>query len=185
MADLNTIGMRVDARMAVITADSNDAGENPDKRSAVAKVTFTSTLAGPTTYLPDSTIVAVSKVVCELDSNGQLRPPEDGVGSAIVENGNVILVSPQDPGLLDQGWSWTARFVPTFEQGWNAFTITGITGAPGETVVITTALPTTPSGTVRQALVYLVDDRDDLPAGVEVGDLILEVPTMTLGRAGA
>lgn len=186
MADLNTIGFKVDARAVSGLADSVDPGEAPDLAPAVGRVTFTPSLAGPTTFLPEDTILMISKVVCELDGFGRLRPPSDGVAGPIDSDGILTLISPQSPDLYDQGWTWTARFEAIEWQAWPTFTISKITGAPGETVVLNTKLPTTPSGAVRQALVYLVDDFDDpIPAGAVPGDLILETPTMTLGKVVA
>lgn len=186
MADLNTVGFKVDASAATGLADSSDSGDSPDFAPSIGKVTFTPTLVGPTTFLPDQRILSVSKVVCELDSAGRLRPPANGVEPPISSDGMLTLISPQSPDLLDQGWTWTARFEPIEWQTWNAFTISKITGAPGETVVLTTAMSTSPSGQVRQALVFLVDDFDDpIPAGAVPGDLLLETPTMTLGKVVA
>jgi hypothetical protein len=186
MADLAGVGFTVNARAALGIADTSDAGQDPNRIPVAGTIVLKTTLAGPTTYLPDDTILLLPKVTCEFDEAGNLRPPADGVSLPIDPDGNLVLVSPQAEELLDREWTWTAEFIPVEGAGWSTFIISEITGAPGETVKLTTRMPTRPTGVIRQALVYLVDDlTDPLPAGVVPGDLLLETPTMTLGKVVA
>jgi hypothetical protein len=187
MADLNTIGFRVDARVIAGIADSSDEGTAPDMLPAAATITFKPSLTGPTTFLPDQSLLPVLKVVCELDQAGDLRPPANGFSLPIDAAGNLILISPQSPDLLDQGWKWSATFEPGAGQQWEAFIINDITGPPGDTVRLTTAFPTiAPTGT-KQALVYEVETFEPpLPPGVRPGiDYLLRTSDMTLGKVVA
>lgn len=105
-----------------------------------AYVTFTPTLTKPTTLLPDGDVILVSSVRAEIDQHGFVRPPADGHNADYFDAlGTLWLISPDSPGLLDQGWSWDAHFYPKEGEDFKEFVIHGIAGAPGEAVTLTTA----------------------------------------------
>jgi len=163
----------VTAQAMLGVADSSDAGDDPDLVPSVGTVVFTPSITGPTTLLSTQQILSLGKVTAELDAQGRLRPPVDGVSAPpSVAGGNLSLIGPKSAELLDTGWTWGATFKPANGQTWAQFTVSGITGNPGETVALTTMFPTTATQAVKQALVYFLDTpptADTLPTGLRVG----------------
>lgn len=151
----------IDAHAVVAYADSSDSDSTPDEKPAIGTVILSPSIEGPTTIISEQTIVTLGTIICTLDAQGNLQPPADGIGTAPSGTpGVVAVVCPQSPDLLEQNWTWSAEFRPATGQGWRGFTISNITGAPGETVRLTTKLPTSLTPAVRQAAVFFVEDFD-------------------------
>jgi len=171
-----------------IVALANSVSSDPDLATTplIGTWVFTSTLSGPTTRVSTQDIVSLAPVTCAMDSFGNLRPPQDGQAPPIDANGNLLLLCPQSTDLLDQGWTWSAQFTPDPSLSTIAgFSMLKITGQPGDTIVLTTAFPTTPTVQTTQVLVYEVSSFDPdnpvVPAGFRDGiDWILDTSTMTL-----
>lgn len=176
----------VDAHNLFGVADSSDPGDDPDLLAAVGTVVFTSSLGAPTTMLSTQSILSFGQVVCIIDEAGNLRPPLDGALAPPYDvAGELKLICPRSTDLLDRNWTWQAEFRPAQGQTWRGFTIKGITGDPGETIVLTTKLPTTVAPAVRQATVFFVDDFDPaapvVPDGFTAGaDLIWRTSDNTI-----
>jgi len=117
-----------------------DVDTTPESVALNAYVKFTPTLNKPTTLLPSGDVILVSEVRAEVDQNGNIRPPADGHDADWFDpSGDLWLISPSSPGLLDQGWSWSAHFYPKEGEDFKEFVIHGIAGSSGETVTLTTA----------------------------------------------
>jgi len=180
----------IDARNMFGVADSTDPDPNPDLLPAVGTVAFTSSLKAPTTILSTQTILSLGTVIATIDGSGTLRPPVDGQTASGFDADELRLICPNSPDLLDVGWTWTASFRPQQGQTWQAFTISGITGNPGDTVTLTTLLPTSVKPATQQIIVYDVDGFDDnnpvVPAGYRDGvDWILDPTNMTIHTSEA
>lgn len=132
---------RIEGRVLRGIADSvEDVDTAAEGVSLNAYVTFTPTLNKPTTLLPDGDVILISEVRAEVDQNGYIRPPADGHDSEYFDSaGSLWLISPDSPGLLDQGWSWKAHFYPKEGEDFKEFVIHNISGAPNESVTLTTA----------------------------------------------
>lgn len=180
MADLpGDIGyLTVSGKASLGLADSNDAGEQPDRVAATAIVTFTPLLGTQDVIVAvaDDEIVMPQPIKCTLDSTGRLVPPADGVGAAPDPSAPkyVQLIAPNQASLNYTGWSWRATFAPIAPQNWNPFSRV-FTGAPGDTVSLAQLTATTPSPGVLSALIFEVaTTAEPFPAGYRVGvDLLL------------
>lgn len=127
-------------------ADSEDGGNQPDGIPLVAKVEFTANNTRPVVAIDETvkTIIPLAKITCRLDSNGDLRPPEDGQGPDLTDaDGNLRLVAPLGPGIGYTGWAWTAKFIPVNNAPWAAFTIQ-FQGEGGDTVDLGEVLASQP-----------------------------------------
>ncbi len=132
---------KVDSRVLRGIADSlPDSDVDAEGVALNAYVTFIPTLTKPTTILPEGIVLYVSPVQAEVDQNGYVRPPADGFDSEYYDAaGNLWLISPFSPNLLDQGWSWSAHFRPKNGEDFKEFIIEGIAGVPDEEVILTTS----------------------------------------------
>ena len=132
---------KITGRILRGTADTVDDVDTEAEGVALnAYVRFTPSLNKPTTVLPEGDVVFVSEVRAEVDSHGLVRPPADGYNAEYFDSaGSLWLISPNSPGLLDQGWSWSAHFYPKEGENFKEFVIDGIAGAPDEEVPLTTA----------------------------------------------
>lgn len=147
-----------------------DLDEEVEGIALNAFVTFTPTLTKPTTILPEGIVLYVSPVRAEVDQQGFIRPPADGQNAEYFDAAGVLaLISPSSPNLLDQGWSWSAHFVPKDGESFTEFVVYGIGGEPDEEVVMTTA--STPGGPGwTQVIFYEVDTLDEpWPEGYRPG----------------
>lgn len=150
------------------TVDDTDVSVNGAALNAY--VTFTPTLTKPTTILPDGIVLYVSEVRAEVDQHGFIRPPADGHDAEYFDAlGDLYLISPSSVGLLDQGWSWNAHFRPKNGESFKEFVISGIAGAPGETVPLTTASTKGGAGWTQTIFYEVTTLAEPWPSGYRPG----------------
>lgn len=132
---------RIEGRVLRGIADTVDDLDTTVEGVALnAYVTFTPTLNKPTTVLPSGDVLLVSEVRAEVDQHGYIRPPADGHDADYFDSaGSLWLISPDSAALLDNGWSWNAHFYPKEGEDFKEFVIHNISGAPNESVVLTTS----------------------------------------------
>ena len=158
-------------------ADSSDADTKPDGVPLVARVEFTASNARPVIAIGENpqTIIPLAKITCDLDANGNLRPPNDGTDTGADASGSLRLVAPDGPGIDYTGWQWTAKFSPGPGQSrWQYFSIT-FGGTGGETVdlgaELSTVLPPGVPAVVDPWLKAWAKDPDTLIVGELVYDI--------------
>jgi hypothetical protein len=173
MANLPTgVGsFKIDGRVLRGIADTVEDVDTKSEGVALnAIVTFVPTITKPTTVLPDGIVLYVSEVKAVVDQQGYIRPPADGQKSDYFDAaGNLWLISPSSPGLLDQGWTWTAHFRPQNGESFAEFTVSGISGAPGESVVLTTSSISGSAGWTQVVFYEVTTLAEPWPSGYRVG----------------
>lgn len=158
-------------------ADSNDGGTQPDAVPLVARVEFTASNARPVVAIAEDpqVIIPLAKITCDLDANGNLRPPNDGTDTGADASGSLRLVAPDGPGIDYTGWQWTAKFSPGPGQSrWQVFTVT-FGGVGGQTVdlgeVLSAELPPGVPAVVDPWLKAWAKDPDTLIVGALTYDV--------------
>lgn len=116
--------LTVSAAGIVGSADSADAGKDPDYTPVAGTVTFVPTFSRPIRLISEQKFFAVAATSATFDSSGELT--FDG-------GKDVRLIAPLWAELSDQTWKWRATVRPGGDQGWASFEIE-FTGAPGDVV---------------------------------------------------
>lgn len=189
MADVPaSIGyMRVTGQMMLGYADSDDAGEEPDARPAIATVTFTSTAPTPIVAVEEQILFAIIGPKCELDADGFLVAPADG--DDVDNDGDqstpgVSLIAPNQASLSNVGWQWTATFKPISPQKWSGFTIK-FSGEPGDVLNLADLSLIASTSALTQQPVVWVQSGISIPAGARAGQFIYDTDTDDLYLIGA
>jgi hypothetical protein len=123
--DVNELAwLTVSAHGKQLSADSADAGSDPDYAPIAGTVLFTPTLARPIRRLSNNDILGVAPALATFDAKGELT--FDG-------GEDVRLLAPLWSDLSNTAWRWTATIQPAPGQSWRQFSV-NFTGAPGAVI---------------------------------------------------
>ena len=185
--------LTVTGNLLAALADSDDAGNAPDTKGAIASVTIRPTITDPLVVIADKSVLMLRTLRATVDADGRLVAPADGE-STTGTSAQIHLVAPDQASLSEVGWSWVFRFDPADGQGWAAFEV-DVTGAPGDSKQIGDEILAGHARTLSRIAAAIAvegtgtDDAltlDDIPEGTPLGTLVVNTavtpPTVSLYR---
>lgn len=159
--------MTVKGGVAVQYADSTDVGSQPETTPSVGTVTFAPVVGGDGTVVilnddPELELTIIPRtVICDLDSDGKIRAPSDGISTPGVGAGSGVrlMATEQPTAIQPSGWPYLMTVTPAAGQSWREFSRT-VSGAPGDIKYVSRLILEQPAAGLLQGRTYILEDLD-------------------------